>query len=55
VERGVTTQALANLPFLARAARAKSEIRDAALMDYDQLEAAVDQECASLEAASRQS
>jgi hypothetical protein len=24
-------------------------------MDYDQLEAAVDQECASLEAASRQS
>jgi V/A-type H+-transporting ATPase subunit A len=55
LERGVTTQALANLPSLARSARAKSEIRDGALMDFDELEAAVDQECASLEAASRQS
>jgi V/A-type H+-transporting ATPase subunit A len=54
LERGARAQALANLPALARSARAKSEIGDASLMNFDALEAAVDLECATLEGASRQ-
>jgi V/A-type H+-transporting ATPase subunit A len=54
LERGVTAQTLANLSTLARSARAKSEIGDASLRDFDALEAAVDQECASLEVTSQQ-
>ena len=54
LDRGVTAQAIASLPTLARTARAKSEIDDATLLNFDALEAAVDQECASLEVASQQ-
>jgi hypothetical protein len=49
LERGVTAQALANLPVLARSARAKSEIGEAALSDFDELETAVEREYAALE------
>jgi V/A-type H+-transporting ATPase subunit A len=51
LERGATAQGIANLPVLARVARAKSEISDAALIEFDELEAAVDRECAALEGA----
>jgi V/A-type H+-transporting ATPase subunit A len=49
--RGVPARALADLPALGVAARAKSEIGDAALADFDALEAAFDRECATLEKA----
>jgi V/A-type H+-transporting ATPase subunit A len=49
LELGGTAQALANLPVLARIARAKSEIGDAALAGFDELEADVERECAALE------
>jgi V/A-type H+-transporting ATPase subunit A len=55
IARGVTAHALANLPVLARSARAKSEIGEAALADFDELEAAVERECAALEAPAPQS
>jgi V/A-type H+-transporting ATPase subunit A len=51
LERGVTAQRIAGLDLLARIARARSEIRDAALSDFDALETAVDSECAALEQA----
>jgi hypothetical protein len=49
LERGVTIQAIANLPVLLRIARARSEIDDAMLSELDRLEAAVETECAELE------
>jgi V/A-type H+-transporting ATPase subunit A len=54
LERGVSAPALAKLSTVARSARAKSEIADGSWLDFDALEAAVDQECATLEAAPRQ-
>jgi V/A-type H+-transporting ATPase subunit A len=49
LERGVTIQAIANMPVLLRIARARSEIDDAMLSELDRLEAAVETECAELE------
>ena len=49
LDHGGTAQGLANLPVLARIARAKSEIGDAALAGFDELEADVERECAALE------
>jgi V/A-type H+-transporting ATPase subunit A len=49
LERGGTIQALANLSVLNRIARAKSEIDETRLSEFDALEALVEAECAKIE------
>jgi V/A-type H+/Na+-transporting ATPase subunit A len=49
IEHGASAHEIARLPVVSRIARAKSEIADDALAGFDELEAAVDRECAALE------
>jgi V/A-type H+-transporting ATPase subunit A len=51
LERGATARGLAELPVMTRIARAKSEIAESALTEFDRLEAALDAGCAANEAA----
>jgi V/A-type H+-transporting ATPase subunit A len=49
IDRGLTARALANLPVLMRTVRAKSDIGDAELARFDELELAIEQAYAALE------
>jgi V/A-type H+-transporting ATPase subunit A len=49
LDRGVTTTALAALPVMPLIERAKSEIGDGRLAEFDRLEAALETQCAALE------
>jgi V/A-type H+-transporting ATPase subunit A len=51
VEHGVRAQSIASLPLLTRLARAKSDVTDARLSDFDDLENAVERDYAALERA----
>jgi V/A-type H+-transporting ATPase subunit A len=50
IERGTPSRRLSELPIMPRLVRARSEIGDDALPAFDQLDQAIDAECAALEA-----